>query len=141
MAKKLEDARKERDFLKDLNGSLLRNQADLQKQLADAQAQLKFVTEVKQAAISDLEEHVRRCSTSFHWLWAPAGPWHCTRPASLPPNACGSKTCMLAQVRDLMVYIEVGRTVASNDDLQDAQVLPVPAPEPMPVQKRRSGRR
>lgn len=67
-SKKLEEARKERDFLKDLNGSLLRNQADLQKQLAGAQAQLESVTEVKRAAISDLEEQVRRCSTRFHRL-------------------------------------------------------------------------
>ena len=43
------------------------------------------------------------------------------------------------QVRDLMVYIEVGRTVASNGDLQDAQVLPVPVPPP--VVGKRSARR
>ncbi|KAK9837153.1 hypothetical protein WJX81_006530 [Elliptochloris bilobata] len=101
VTKKLEETRKERDFLKELNGSLLRNQADLQKGLADARVQLESVTAAKQAAVSDLEE----------------------------------------QVRDLMVYIEVGRTVSSNGDLQDAQVLPVPAPAPTPVHSRRSARR
>jgi len=32
---------------------------------------------------------------------------------------------LLEQVRDLMVYIEAGRTVAGSGDLQDAQLLPV----------------
>ena len=59
----------------------------------------------------------------------------------MPSDTSRSITCVTVQVRDLMVFIEVGRTVASNDDLQDAQVLPVPAREPTPVQKRRSSRR
>ena len=90
MTKKLEEARKERDFLKELNGSLLRNQADLQEQLADVQAQLKCVTETKQAAINDLEEQVRRCGRSSHGLWVPAGPWHRMSPLPPPYNASGS---------------------------------------------------
>ena len=99
VTKKLDEARKERDFLKDLNGSLLRNQADLQEQLAGAQAQLKSVTEVKQAAISDLEEQVRRCSASFNRLPASAGPSLCRLLHAAATHACtrrfGTSWCTL----------------------------------------------
>ncbi len=52
--KKLEEARKERDFLKDLNASLLRNQAELRQGLAENQAALAQ----NQASVSDLKEQV-----------------------------------------------------------------------------------
>jgi len=39
-----------------------------------------------------------------------------------------------------MVYIEAGRTVAGSGDLQDAQLLPVPAAKPAPVRGRRAAR-
>ena len=93
VSKKLEEARKERDFLKDLNGSLLRNQADLQKQLADAQAQLKSVTEVKQAAISDLEEQVRRYSIRFHRLdpGSERSQLLCRLTSAAASHACGCR--------------------------------------------------
>lgn len=58
VTKKLDEARKERDFLKDLNASLLRNQADLQKGLAAAEAQVKSISADKQATVSDLQEQV-----------------------------------------------------------------------------------
>ena len=58
VTKKLDEARKERDFLKHLNASLLRNQADLQKGLAAAEAQVKSISAEKQATVSDLQEQV-----------------------------------------------------------------------------------
>ena len=64
VTKKLDEARKERDFLKDLNASLLRNQADLQKGLAAAEAQVKSISAEKQATVSDLQEQVH-FSASF----------------------------------------------------------------------------
>jgi hypothetical protein len=36
--------------------------------------------------------------------------------------------CACLQVRDLMVFIEAGRTIEASGDLKDATVLPVPAP-------------
>lgn len=185
MTKKLDEARKERDFLKDLNASLLRNQADLQKGLAAAEAQVKSISAEKQATVSDLQEQVHFpasrswFSAKFKWTVKTSDltfntPYtrhvcvqrvvtyvlmklHDTldsvQATMLYPLWDGGVLVVICsqaylllrvlrthwQVRDLMVYIEVGRTVASNGDLQDAQVLPVPVPPP--VVSKRSARR
>jgi len=58
--RKLEEARAERDFLKELNGSLLRNQAELRQGLAENQAALAQ----SQASVTDLKEQVRRAAAA-----------------------------------------------------------------------------
>ena len=48
----------------------------------------------------------------------------------------------IAQVRDLMIYIEAGRSIAAGgEEMEGASLLPVPAQPAPPQPKRRTSKR
>lgn len=56
----------------------------------------------------------------------------------LPPSLSSD----VAQVRDLMIYIEAGRSIAAGgEEMKDASLLPVPPQQATPQPKRRTSKR
>lgn len=59
LQQRLKEAEEERDAAKTMNDSLMSNQYEYQKRVANLEKQLKDVSEEKEARIKDLEEQVR----------------------------------------------------------------------------------